>query len=280
MVEETDVKTEAGAETQDDYEKDPYEEQGDSETSGDSSSQKTEGQKDEGTPAEGDKTVTQPQKDGEPAEGQAVPYPRFKEINDAKNVLTEENRRIQSELEGIRDQLQKPDVLRALAAEMDKENKDPDFKLDTPEGWKEMVRHEARKAKEEVAEQVTKLQVSMYLDKQENEARKLAQDVYKLDFGQNGQDESNPATAVGKMTSYINRHPEDANLGYVKILKLAMAEEALGLGEQQGVLKERQRHEKLKQGAMEGGTQTSKGDEPGSDWPISRLLEWSRTHNK
>ena len=60
------------------------------------------------TPAEGEKTVTEePQGETVDAEGQPIPYSRFKEVND-------KSKRYESELEDIRGQLQDPDVLRVL----------------------------------------------------------------------------------------------------------------------------------------------------------------------
>jgi hypothetical protein len=112
------------------------------------------------------------------------------------------------------------------------------------------------------------------------EAKKLAEDVYKLPYGEKGKDENNVNTAIGKMNAYLDKYPEDAKLGHVKILRLAMADEGFKIGEKKGVEKEQARHDKLRRSAMEDDAQVTKEGTPQSDWSVSEIMSWRRKHGK
>lgn len=261
-------------------------------TAADSSTEPTEGTEQvEETPAEGEKTETSEAQGDDLPEGQAIPYHRFKEVNDTK-------KRYEEELSGLRGRLNDPDVLRVLMKKegytderikqvltqqglksADEQPGQRQYDFNTQEGWQQFIRDEITNAVNPVAQQFSQYQSKSWVRDQESGARDLA-GKFDIEYGTSGIDETNPKTAIGKMYAYINKHPEDAALGHIKVLRLAMSEEGYKMGEQAGVEKERQRTEKLKKSQMEGDTHLSKDEMPSSDWDTARILAWSRKNNK
>ena len=240
-----------------------------------------------------------------------IPYPRFKEVNDAKNEISSELDKTKESLEEANVLLKDPEVLRLVRQKqgfsgeaIDAELKDLGYQpkpktevivdkakydLSKPDGWSDYIEAvaEAKADKKfnllkddlsKVQNNEKQRQVNNWIKSQEAEAKKLAKETYKIEYGEAGKTEKDSNTAVGKIARYLQAHPEDAGLGHVKVLKLAIADEGFKLGEQKGVVKEKQRQEKLKSAAMEGEAQTSKEETPQSDWSIDKILKWREKH--
>ena len=175
---------------------------------------------------------------------------------------------------------EKPDVKKSLN-ELVK-----DLDLSTTDGWLEAQYRIAQKIAGETAKagiqqydssKVHQVEVEKFISTQEKEAKRLSDDVYKIPYGEAGKDEKNPATGVGKISKYLDAHPEDAGLGHVKLLRLALSEEGFKLGEQKGKEEEKSRLRKLKSAAIESDdVTTGKEETPNADWNEQRILEWRK----
>ena len=286
----------------------------DSETSEDSSAEETEGQdesgKDEKTSSEDVLSKEDPD-DKVVDDGRPIPYERFKSVIDKKNSIKTEFETLKAENEEIGEILNNPIVFKAvlqakgitdpkiLADKMreagfeskDEVPKKELFKqlsqgldLTTQDGWFEMMerifQHYSKSALEPIEKKLNEKETQSYIIAQETEAKKISKDVYGIEYGESGKDEKNPNTAVGKMSAYLSKHPEDARLGHVKILRLALAEEGVKLGEKKGITKEKERNTRLKVSAMEDDGQVVKDGTPNASWSVSEIMAYRRKHGK
>jgi hypothetical protein len=156
--------------------------------------------------------------------------------------------------------------------------------LNTQEGWfkaiQRAIQYFGQEQLKPITQKLSEREKQEMVSKWTGEAKKLAEDVYKLPYGEKGKDENNVNTAIGKMNAYLDKYPEDAKLGHVKILRLAMADEGFKIGEKKGVEKEQARHDKLRRSAMEDDAQVTKEGTPQSDWSVSEIMSWRRKHGK
>lgn len=230
-----------------------------------------------------------------------IPYSRFKEVNEEKNQYKSEKEKLEESLEEAQAILNDPEVLRIvrqkqgfsgeeIEAELKELGHEPitevksDFDLTKTEGWKDYIDASMQKALKPIKETLTQIQqgskerqVQEQLVSWEAEAKVLAKGL-GIEYGESGKTEKDPNTAIGKISKYIDNHPEDARLGHPKLLKLALAEEGFKFGEQKGVVKEKARQEKLKSVAMEGAPQPGTEDYPQPDWSTERILDWKAKH--
>lgn len=254
---------------------------------------------------------TSKKSDDEVEAGKPIPYDRFKEVNEAKKTLTTENEQMKADLDEAQSALQDPEVVelilkkrgyddnaiskyfeeKGVARKTSGVEETPEFDTNTVEGWDAKIEHMMNKKIEArlgpVEQKLTQAEhtqkekeVEVWLDTQQKDATTLAKDKYGIEFGKTGQDENNPTTAVGKMWSYLEKNPEDKKLGYVKILKLAMAEDSVKKGEEQGVQKEKDRQKKLKAAAMESNTTVTTDETPQADWDVDRIIAWREKHGE
>lgn len=284
---------------------------GDVETSAESSTEKTTGQEKTGevekTQEKGKEAETKP--DDEVKEGQPIPYPRFKQVNDKLKG-------VEAELGEARGFFKHPDVFRAMLIARgvtDKKVQDEKLKeagfevkeelnetetkiekqldklkegldLNTQKGWAIYNWRISQFANKEALQPIQKKLSDREADERsaqsESEARKLAKETFNLEYGEAGKDEDNPNTGIGKMWAYLNKHPEHAYLGHVAVLRLALSEEGYQLGKQQGTEEARKRNEDLKNSAMETGEETVREGEPTEDWSVNDLMKYARTHGK
>ena len=245
-------------------------------------------------------------------EGQPVPYARFKQINEERKEVKTELKELQ-EAQGQFDALlQDPDVLRvirrkqglnddAINAELKEmgievktePTEPPKFDLTTTEGWEKkfdfMLNQAIDKRMKPVEQTLTQTQrqeqervLGQRLEKEKTEAEKVCKE-YGFEYG----DEKNakdPTTGAGKIWLYLDKHPEKvkmAGLGYLTktdLLRLAVADEGVKLGEKKGQQKEKERQAKLKATAMEGEAEGQTEDYPNADWPTSKIVEWRKKH--
>lgn len=288
-----------------DYEK----AQGDSETPAESSPETTEGEDKTGEvektqQEEGSSEVSESPDDEEKDDGSPIPYSRFKKVNDTK-------KRYEQELDGLRKKVQSPKVLRAIMEEegytedrikselerfgyQEEKKSDPEdsylkelaygLDLNSTDGWAKyqarIADYHAKRVEQNLQNRLARKEAEAWIKTQEGQAKELAEKSYNIKFGIIGKDEDNPNTAVGKIASYLSKYPEDAYLGHVKLLKLAMSEEGFKLGEQKGVQKEQDRLKKVKSAQMEGDNKAIGDDTPNESWSTSRLLEYARKNPK
>lgn len=245
--------------------------------------------------------------------GSPIPYERFKKLNEGKKALASEITTLKAENEEMSGLLNNPSVFRAvlqakgitdpniLAQKMkeagfeseEKSDKSEDelfaefskgLDLATQKGWFEMMRRMSKHFSEETVRpikgELTSKEIQSYIAKQEQEASELAKDVYGLEYGTAGKDEGNPNTAIGKMAVYLSKHHEDAKLGHVKILRLALSEEGLKLGEQKGKQKEKDRQKILKASAFEDDAQVAREGTPNAEWSVSEIMAWRKKNVK
>lgn len=292
----------------------------DSETDMDSSTEKTETQdtsgKDAKTASE-DVSSDEGQEDKEleealKKEGAPIPYERFKQWNEKSKTLKSELATLKAEQGEVAELLNDPNVFKAvlqakgitdpqILAQKMKEagfetgieptEKKVLFKklsegldLTKQDDWFEMmermVKHYGKEVLSPIERKLNEKEVQAYIESQETEAKKLSKDTYGLEYGVAGKDESNPNTAVGKMWKYLEKHPEDAGLGHTKILRLALADEGVKLGEEKGKKKELDRQKSLKSSAMEDDAQVGKDEVPSADWSVSKLMAYRRKYGK
>lgn len=277
----------------------------DSETTEESSTEKTE---DQDTSGQDEKTASEKEESTEDSDdkeigaaiksGQPIPYERFKSWNEKgkKRVetLTSENEELTTllnnpkvyravlESQGITD----PKILSSKMKEQGFQEDEPaevetseeelfaemskGLDLKTSQGWyalnRRIAKHEAQQASKDIRQKIYSKEVGEYLKTQESEAAKMAKEVYGIEYG----------AAVDKMSAYLKKYPEDAALGHVKILKLALADESIQLGEKKGVSKEKQRLQSLKKSAIEDDGQSLKDEHPDfSKMSVSEVAEWT-----
>jgi len=258
----------------------------------------------EETSAEDVKTDTETQEDDVTVkdDGKPIPYQRFKEVNDKyKQIKTEleELREAQSQFDSL---LQDPEVLRtirkkqgyteeAINAELGVNKvQEGEIDLSTTEGWKKLIQNEIQQALNPVKQTLTEAQrkeqereLFTRLDNEKVEAEKVCKESYGIEYGDE-KDAKDPSTGAGKIFLYIEKHPEKAKLasqGFLSkadLLRLAIAEEGVKLGEKKGEKKEKERQTKLKAVAMEGESQAQADDFPDPSWSTQRIVEWRQKH--
>ena len=249
-------------------------------------------------------------------EGKPIPYDRFKKVNESYKSLKSEMEEVDELFShpevykavliarGITDK----DIISQKMKEVgfEQENKDNDSVdedisdeiieqlakgLDLTKAkdyiklQSRISRYEAKRTAEKeigfVKNDIISRKVSEEISKMESEASRIAKEDYGIEYGTSGKDENNINTAVGKMDFYLKKHPEDAKLGHVKVLRLALAEESIKLGEKKGVIKEKERLKSLKSSAFEGNDNFSEDKEPdGLTASTREILDWSRKHNR
>ena len=286
----------------------------DSETSKDSSSEGTEGldtSGKDGKTAVKDVSSEADQDDEVKDDGKPIPYERFKKVIEQKNKFKTDYESLNAENEGMSELLNNPLVFRAVLQGkgitdpkvLDQKMKEAGFEveeelpkkelfkklsegldLNTPEGWDEYierrVQHAIKGALQPIEKKFSTDEANAWVASQEKEATKIAKEVYNLEYGVAGKDESNPNTAIGKIMAYLGKHPEHARLGQSTLIHLALAPEGAKLGEQAGIKKEKQRQIDLKHSAMEDDAQVVKDGQPDSSWSVSELMAWRRKHGK
>ena len=285
----------------------------DSETSEESSTEKTEGQetseKDEKVASES--VSDEEELDDKVEEGKPIPYERFKKVIEKKNKFKTDYERLSAENEELSGLLNNPTVFRALLQSkgvtdpkiLNEKMKEGGFEvkeeipknelfkqlsqgedLKTQEGWfsvmEKMFKHFSKEALQPIEQKLSQKEREAFVQTQESDAKKLAKEVYGIEYGVSGKDEDNPNTAVGKIAKYLDKNPKDAYLGHVKLLKLALAEEGTKLGEQKGVKKEKDRQKSLRNSAMEDDAQVVKEGTPSSDWSVSEIMAYRRKYGK
>lgn len=243
--------------------------------------------------------------------GQSIPYERFKQWNEKSKTLKSELDTMKAENEEVAELLNNPEVFKSVLKAkgitdpniLSQKMKEAGFEteesipkkelfrklgdgldLTTQEGWFEMmermVGHFSKEAIQPIEQKLTQKEVQSYVESQESEAKKLSKETYGIEYGVSGKDEKNINTAVGKMAAYLSKHPEDARLGHVKVLRLALADEGVKLGEKKGLQKEKERLRSLKTSAMEDDAQVTRDGSPNSEWSVSEILAWRRKNAK
>jgi len=267
----------------------------------------------EGTSEKDVKTEVSDDKEAEPEETkheESIPYDRFKSVNDKVEALETKHQEQLTELERYRSLLNNGQTIRTAMENAHytedeivkymqdngiEEVKDPsvdeDYDLNTIEGWEKkneslvekkiapildfMKRAEAREQ-----ESSKQKQVEQRMQGEETDAKKLCVDVYNnLEFGVIGKDEKNPETAVGKISSYLDAHPDKAQYGYADLLTLAMSADGFKGAVDKGKQAEKERIRKVKAAAMESDDNITAGEQPDPNWSTEKLMEWAATHN-
>lgn len=281
---------------------------GDTETPADSSTDKTAGEAKTGEveKTQDKETVSETKPDDEVKEGQPIPYPRFKQVNDKLKG-------VEAELGEARGFFKHPDVFRAMLIARgvtDKKVQDEKLReagfevkaeatsddgmkatlnklkegldLSTQEGWAMYNWRISQLASKEsltpIQKKLSDREQSENSARSEAEARKLAKETFNLEYGEARKDEGNPNTAIGKMWAYLEKHPDHAGFGHSVVLRLALSEEGYELGKQEGKKGEQARNEALKNSAMETGEETVREGEPTGDWTVNQLMNYKRTH--
>lgn len=276
----------------------------------------TEKTEDEAEPGEGEKTPDEsPEPNEEDLEkelldkGDDIPFERFKKVVTQRNELRDKGSKsetLQAELEEIQGH---PDVYRAILRSqgitddniLDQRMKEAGFKikekelpenelvtqltqgldLKTKEGWiQAMLRAVDYGAKRHVAplnDKFAATEREKFVSAQEKGAQELAK-RFEIPYGVSGKDEGNVNTAVGKIAAYLGQHPDDAALGHVKLLKLALAEEGFIAAKKAGTQEEQDRMEDLKASAMEDSAHTSTAKMPSPDASIQEINRYSERH--
>jgi hypothetical protein len=279
----------------------------DAETASDSSTDKTAGKDKTGevekTQVGGEGAETKP--DDEVKEGQPIPYPRFKQVNDKLKTM-------EAELGEARGFFKHPDVFRAMLIARgvtDKKVQDDKLKeagfevkapptpdddvfkqitegvdLNTKEGWFKSFKKAfdlwGKDLVSPIQKKLSDRERNERNTQSESDARKLAKETFNLEYGEAGKSEDNPNTAIGKMWAYLNKHPDHAAFGHSAVLRLALSEEGFQLGKQEGKKEELTRNDALKRSAMETGEETVREGEPNGDWSVTDLMNYARTHGK
>lgn len=250
--------------------------------------------------------------DKEPVEGQPVPYDRFKKIIDEKNASRQEIESTKTELEDLKSVVTtNPEVYRAvlkakgyteeaITRQLQEKglitpSEDIDgetfFKkygkgldLNNPEtaskNWAIMQQRALADVKQTVVQELT---AKMEAEKRTKEALKKVEILAKerdIPFGVIGEDDKkvNTETAIGKLVSYINKHPEKANYDPTDLFLLAIGD-GIELGKHKGIKQEKNRQEKLKRSQMEDGVQTKKGKKADfHTMSYAQLNEYMKTH--
>lgn len=280
--------------------------------------QGTEGQEDTtGKVEKTDQTVSdEDELDKGIKEGQAIPYDRFKKVNEERKQLKnrikefEDNQGTDEELEAI---LKDPEVAALILkkqgftdqaiAEKFKEagieakkgdDKEPTFDLTTVEGWEKKNEHMINQAldkrlgpvEKSLNETQTKEQMRIFsqrMDKEKSEAETLAKEVYGIEYGDE-KDTKDPTTGAGKVMNYLAKHPEKVQaaahgiLSKSDLLRLAIGEEGVKLGEKKGEKAEKDRVNKVKQAAMEGEVEVTTDKVPDKNSSTEDILAYKHKH--
>ena len=245
---------------------------------------------------------TSEKSDDEVEEGSPIPYDRFKQVNEKAKTYESENEQLRADLDEAQNVLKDPEVLGLVLkkrgytdekiAEYFKEQgiervqpQKTEYDLQTVEGWQTFIRDEIKKANQPLQQTLTEQQKQQqqaqhakWVGEQEELAKEVAKDKYGLEFGTISKDENNPNTAVGIMWDYLQKNPDDAKLGYVKILKLAMSDKAVAKGKEEGRKEEKKRQEKVKAAAMEGDASVVSEETPQADWSVEKIQAWCDAH--
>jgi len=266
----------------------------------------------------GEPEQTPDAEEGDLKKGTPVPFERFSKVIQERNELREQGKEFEQLKQQIDAIYGNPNTLRAVLkaqgysdAQVDKHFRDnniddvkaepktstqetlasltKDLDLETKEGWLEANYRIAQKVADERAEakleeydrkSMSKREAEKFIVDQEAEAKQLADEVFKIPYGESGKSEKDTKTAVGKIAAYLQRYPQDAYLGHVKLLRLAMSEEALKLGAQQAQEEEAKRQKDLKASAVESAEVPHGGEEtPDENWSVQRIMEWRKKHS-
>ena len=243
--------------------------------------------------------IDQPE-ESESEEGKAIPYERFKQVNDKMKELETQAERYDADVAEMQEVLKDPEILSVIMKKRgytdeaisnymaEKGIQKPvqkDLNLETQEGWQQLIEQKiAEKLNplnhqlSEIQQEKQRLESQRWAETQRKEAEKLATEVYNLTYGDETKDVNNTETAVGKISSYLRANPEDAKLGHAKLLKLAIATEGFKVAKEQGKKEETERQQKVKSAAMESDAFHTKEETPDKDWPIERVLEYAEKH--
>jgi len=249
-------------------------------------------------------------------EGQAIPYDRFKKVNEERKALKariEEFEKGQGEDDELDAILKDPEVAalilkkqgytdEAIAAKFKeagieakaKDEKEPEFDLTTVEGWNKNIAHLISKeldrrlgpVEKTLTETQHKEQVKAFnerMDKEATEAAKICKEVYGIEYGDE-KDAKDPTTGAGKILNYLQKHPEKATaashgaLTKSDLLRLALADEGVKLGEKKGEKKVNDRMRNLKDAAMEGETESVSEKVPTKESSVDEILAYKQAH--
>ena len=232
---------------------------------------------------------------------QPIPFERFKSFVDKRNTE-------RGELANLKGLLEDPTIFRAVlqskgitdpkildekmreagfeATAKEEESEENLFKefskgldLTKTESWFKMMQkisqHYARDAVKPIEGKLSEKEVGAWISSQESEATKLAE-KFDIPYGKSGKDEKNANTAVGIMAKYLSEHPEDAGLGHVKVLRLALSEKGFQVGKEKGVQSEKKRNDALRRSQMEDEGQVTRDGTPNKDWSVTEILAWRR----
>lgn len=181
-----------------------------------------------------------------------------------------------------------------IEAKKPDDGKEPTFDLTTTDGWDKRIDYRIEQAlskrmgpvERSLSEAQTKEQMKAFtsrMDTEATEAGKLSKEVYGIEYG--NEDGKDPTTGAGKIALLLQSNPKligPASRGEISksdLLVLAMRGKAAELGEKKGETKEKERHEKLKNAAMEGDTQVAGADKPPSKYSTTeQIMEYHRKH--
>jgi len=250
-------------------------------------------------------------------EGQAIPYDRFKKVNEERKALKarisefEKGQESDSELDAI---LKDPEVAalilkkqgftdEAIAAKFQEagieakkqgDGKEPTFDITTVEGWDKKIEHTVNKildkrmgpVEKTLNEGQQKEQMRVFNSRMETEATeaaKLCKETYGIEYGDE-KDAKDPTTGSGKILNYLQKHPEKVGaaaqgvLSKSDLLRLALADEGVKLGEKKGEKAVKERIEKVKGAAMEGDTEIVSDKVPNKDSSVDDILAYKQKH--
>uniref|UniRef100_A0A6M3J706 Uncharacterized protein n=1 Tax=viral metagenome TaxID=1070528 RepID=A0A6M3J706_9ZZZZ len=235
-------------------------------------------------------------------EGKPIPYNRFKEVNEKYKSSKSELEVAQADLQEAREALNDPEILSAIMRKRGytdeaitkfiqekglnaPSNKEYDF--GTVEGWQQYNKDQMQNMLAPLQQKLTQAEQKVLQQEAEkardrdfSEVAKLAKDKFDMPMGEAGKDEDNPDTAIGLMMQHLDAHPEDKNLGYVKLFKTVMFGKGEKIAEELGVKKEKERLAKVKAGAMESESTVSVDALPGKDASIQEIDAYFNKHNK
>lgn len=240
------------------------------------------------------------------SEGKPIPFKRFSQLVKQRNELREKQKELEEKAKHADEVFSNPKVLRTYLEDKGYSKKDidtyfeqqgivdkeavkeeqvnkPSYDLTTVEGWEkridDLVGERLSKALDEYDKtRMTKEDKVKFIASESEKAQKLAEEVYNIPFGKIGESEKDPNTAVGKIAEYLKKNPGDAFLGHAKLLKLAMSEEGLKLGEKKGEQKEKVRQKNLKNAALEGD-EVGRESPPDSESSIDDIIKWHNKHS-
>ena len=249
-------------------------------------------------------------------EGSPISYDRFKKVNEERKALKSRIKEFEDSQvdDGIDDAILKDPEVAALilkkqgytdAAIAEKfkevgieakpkdEGKEPTFDLTTVEGWDKKIEHTLNKLLEKrlgpveksLNETQTKEQMrtfSQRMDKEKGEAEALAKE-FGIEYGDE-KDAKDPTTGAGKIMTYLQKHPEKVKaaahgiLSKSDLLRLAIGEEGVKLGEKKGEKAEKDRVMKVRQAAMEGGGEITTDKVPTASSSSEDIIAYKHKH--